>query len=172
MMPEMKKKILLFGLLTSAAAAHAGSTDGVNIAAIGDQTALSYTGSLKQFLADNAADGISCGEYALRLQNVYTTGLPPQLTSELAIGALKDKAKRKKLGKILTGFSDKTLPRGFDGALLYEVKGGQLRMYGISGAADEKVVVSSLPVSEAKDQKKFNVAACKALASLPVLAEP
>lgn len=171
-MTTLKKTILLLGLLASVTAARAGSTDGLNIAAIAGETGSPYTSSVKQFLADYAATGISCGEYALRLEKVYTADLPPQLSGELAIGAVKDQAKRKKLGKILTGFRSKALARGFDGALAYEVKGAQLRLYGISGAADEKVVVATLPVSEATDQKKFNLAACKALASLPVLAEP
>lgn len=47
-----------------------------------------------------------------------------------------------------------------------------MHLYGISGAADEQIIVSTLPVSQAMDQKKFNHAACKALASLTVLAEP
>ena len=58
------------------------------------------------------------------------------------------------------------------GVLAFEVRGAQLHLYGISGAADEQSIVSTLPVSQAMDQKKFNHAACKALAGLPVLAEP
>ncbi len=108
----------------------------------------------------------------LNVANVYFTNLPPQLTGELALGAVNDKAKRKRLSKLLTGFRDATLTHGFDATLAYEVRDGKLRLYGISGDADEKVLVSSLTLDEAKDQKKFNVAACKVLASLGVLAEP
>ena len=172
MMPTLKHTILLLSLLASAGTLRAGSPDGLNIAAVADAAALPYTSALKQFVADDAAEGVKCGEYALRLQNVYSTDLPPQLTSELALGAVKDKARHRKLGKILTGFRSKSLERGFDGVLAFEVKGGQLRLYGISGAADEQVVAASLPLGEAREQKKFNLAACKALASLPVLAEP
>lgn len=167
----LRHTILALGL-AGASAAQAGSTDGLNIAAIADETALPYVGAVRQFVADHAASEIRCGEYSLNLQNVYTANLPPQLTSELALGAVKDKARRKTLSKVLTGFRDKTVERGFDAALAYEVKAGTLRLYGISGAMGEKVVVSTLPVDAARDQKKFNVAACKALASLPVLAEP
>ena len=172
MTPTLTKTVILLSLLANAGAAQAGSSDGLNIAAIGSANAVQYTRAVKQFFSDYTADGIACGDYALRLQNVYATDLPPQLTGELALGAANDKARHRKLGKILTGFRSKTLPRGFDGALAYEVKGAQLRLYGISGASDEQVVVATLPVSQASDQKKFNLAACKALASLPVLAEP
>lgn len=172
MTPMLKKVVILLSLLSGAGVAQAGSPDGLNIAAVADAAALPYTSALKQFLADEAADGIKCGQYALRLQNVYSTELPPQLTGELALAAVKNKAKHKKLGKILTGFRSKTLERGLDGVLAFEVRGAQLRLYGISGAADEQIIVSTLPVSQATDQKKFNLAACKALASLPVLAEP
>lgn len=171
-MTLLKHTSISLSLLICAAAAHAGSTDGLNIAAIGDKSALPYASSVKQFFTDYTAHGIECGEYALRLQNVYTTDLPPSLTSELALAAVREPAKHRKLGKVLTGFRSKALPRGYDGALAYEVSGAQLRFYGISGASDEKVVVPTLTVAEAKDQKKFNVAVCKALASLPVLAEP
>ena len=171
MMPKLKKTIFLLTLGCSAAV-QAGSTDGLHIAAIAGKTALPYAQSVKQLLADNAAHRIRCGEYALRLASLSTTDLPQQLTSELALAAVRDKAKHKKLGKILTGFRSEALERGYDGVLTYEVQGKQLRLYGISGADDVKVVVASLPLSDASDQKKFNIAACKALASLPVLAEP
>jgi hypothetical protein len=92
--------------------------------------------------------------------------------SELALDAVDDKAVRKKLGKLLTGFRDESIDLGFDAALAYEVKDGQLRLYGISGASDIKVAASSLPVGEAKDQKKFNIAVYKALATLPYLTPP
>jgi len=88
------------------------------------------------------------------------------------VSAVNDKAKRKLLGKLLTRFRDATLDHGFDAVLAYEVKDGQLRLYGISGNPSRKVVVSSLTVDDAQDQKKFNVAVCKAVSRLPVLAEP
>ena len=77
-----------------------------------------------------------------------------------------------RLGKLLTRFRDATLDHGFDAALVYEVRDGKVRLYGISGDPDDKVLVSSLTLDEARDQKKFNVAVCKAVASLGVLAEP
>ena len=172
MMLTFKKTILLLGMMASAAGVHAGSPDGLNIAVIAGETASQYTSMVKQFVADHEAHRIQCGEYALRLENVYTTKLPRQLTSELALGAARDKTKRKKLSKILTGFRDSTLDRGFDGALTYEIKDGQLRLYGISALNDVQVVVSNLSVNDARDQKKFDIAACKALASLPNTTPP
>jgi len=169
---SFKNSVVLCSLLACMAAARAGSPGGLSIAAIAGEGGAPYTSAVRQFLADYKADGIECGEYALNLENVYTANLPPQLTSDLAIAAVKDKAKRKQLGKILTGYRDKTLTHGFDGVLAYEVKGAQLRLYGISGWSGLKVVVSSLPVGEARDQKKFDIAACKAVASLPVLTVP
>lgn len=171
-MYTIKITLALLAMLVGAGTAKAGSTDGLNIAVVAADSALPYASSFKRFLVDYSADGVKCGEYALRLENVYVTDLPKQLNSALALGAVKNSGKRKKLSKILTSFRDNKLKHGFDGALTYEVIDGQLRFHGISGAADEKVVVSNLAVDVAKDQKKFNVAACKALASLPVLVEP
>jgi hypothetical protein len=70
------------------------------------------------YLSDKAA---GCNDVA----NVYFTNLPPQLTGNLGVAAVNDKSKRKRLGKLLPGFRDATLPHGFDGARAYEVKDGQ-----------------------------------------------
>lgn len=167
---HFKPGILLSVLLTCAPAAWAGSPGGLYIAVVADASAAQYAGPLRQFLAHSS--DVACGEYALNLDVLALTALPRQLTSELALGAVADRTKRRKLGKILAGYRDRVVDRGFDGALALEVKDTKLRMYGISGAADERVVVSTLPVAAAANQKLFDIAACKALASLPVLAEP
>lgn len=167
------KHSLLLAMTIAASAAHAGSPDGLSVAAVGSASGLPYTGAIKQFVADHKAHKVAdCNDYMLNVANVYFTDLPPQLTGELAVAAATDKAKRRRLGKLLTTFRDATLTHGFDAALAYEVKGGQLRLYGISGDADEKVLVSRLSLDDAKDQKKVNVAVCKVLASQGVLAEP
>ena len=163
----------LLGLSLSAVAAHAGSPDGLSIAVVGNASGAPYTGAIKQFVADHRAHKVAdCSETRLSVANAYFTNLPPQLTGDLAVAAVHDKARRKRLGKLLTRFRDATLDHGFDAALAYEVKDGQLRLYGISGNPSRKVVVSSLTLDEAQDQKKFNVAVCKAVSRLPVLAAP
>lgn len=167
---HIKKTAILLALL-AVTSARAGSPDGLNLVAIGDPSATAYAGALQRFVADARHGGIQCGEYALNLAIVHTVP-PAQLTSELALQALRDKAKRKRLGRLLTGFRDQAVDRGFDAALAYEVRDGQLRLYGISGASGEKPVVVTLPVAAAANQGKFNVAVCQAVASLPVLAEP
>ena len=168
-----KHMLMLAALITGVTSAHAGSPDGLSIAAVGNASGAPYTGAIKQFVADHHAHKVAdCNQYRLSVANVYFTNLPPQLTGDLAVAAVNDKAKRKRLGKLLTGFRDATLNHGFDAALAYEVKDGKVRLYGISGDPDDKVLVSSLTLDEAKDQKKFNVAVCKAVASLFVLAEP
>lgn len=165
--------LILAAMTASASTVDAGSPDGLSIAAIETASGAPYTGAIKQFVADHKAHKVAdCNDYMLNVANVYFTKLPPQLTGDLAVAAVKDKAKRRRLGKLLTDFRDATLTHGFDGALTYDVKGGQLRLYGISGDADEKVLVSQLTLDEAKDQKKLNVAVCKAVASLGVLAAP
>jgi hypothetical protein len=169
----LKRTILLATLMASVTMARAGSPDGLSVAVVATDSGIPYTGAVKQFAADHKAHKVAdCDDYMLNVANVYFTDLPAQLTGDLAVAAVSDKAKRKRLGKLLTGFRDATLTHGFDGALAYEVKNGKLRLYGISGDPDEKVLVSSLTLDEAKDQKKFNAAACKVLASLGVLAEP
>jgi hypothetical protein len=173
MIPSFKHLVLLAAMIASATAVHAGSPDGLSIAAVGNASGAPYTGAIKQFVADHEADKVAdCNDHMLNVANVYFTNLPPQLTGDLAVAAVSDKAKRKRLGKLLTGFRDATLDHGFDAALAYEVKDGQLRLYGISGNANRKVIVSSLTLDEARDQKKFNAAVCQAVSRLPVLAEP
>jgi hypothetical protein len=173
MMATFKNAIILLGLSLTAVAAHAGSPDGLSLAAVGTASAAAYTGAIKQFVADHEADKVAdCNDHMLNVANVYFTNLPSQLTGDLAVSAVNDKAKRKRLGKLLTRFRDATLDHGFDAALAYEVRDGKVRLYGISGDPDDKVLVSSLTLDEAQDQKKFNVAVCKAVSRLPVLAEP
>ena len=165
--------LMLAALITGATAAHAGSPDGLSIAAVGNASGAPYTGAIKQFVADHEADKVAdCNDHMLNVANVYFTNLPSQLTGDLAVSAVNDKAKRKLLGKLLTRFRDATLKHGFDAALAYEVRDGKVRLYGISGDPNERVLVSSLTLDEAQDQKRFNVAVCKAVASLGVLAEP
>ena len=170
---SLKLMLALSAVIAGATAAHAGSPDGLSIAAIGTASGAPYTGAIKQFVADHKAHKVAdCNDYMLNVANVYFTNLPLQMTGDLAVAAATDKAKRKRLGKLLTGFRDATLNHGFDAALAYEVKGGQVRLYGISGNANEKVLSSSLSLEEAQDQKKFNIAVCKVVASLGVLEEP
>jgi len=170
-MSALKKTIALLGLLAVSTMAQAGSPDGLSLAVIPGESALPYAGMMKQFLADARAHRIKCGEYSVSLENVYIKNVPPQLTSELALGAVHDKAKRKQLSKILTGYRNGVLDHGFDAALAYEVKDGQLRLVGLSGATDIKPLVATLPVDVAKDQEQFNMAGCKAVAELPSLGE-
>lgn len=170
---SLKQVVLLTALIGGVTAAHAGSPDGLSIAAVGNASGANYTGAIKQFVADHEADKVpDCNDHMLNVANVYFTNLPPQLSGDLAVAAVNDKDKRKRLGKLLTGFRDATLDHGFDAALAYEVKDGQLRLYGISGNPNRKVIVSSLTLDDAQDQKKFNAAVCKAVSRLPVLTEP
>lgn len=173
MTKSLKLMLVVSAMIAGDTPAHAGSPDGLSIAAIETTSGAPYTGAIKQFVADHKAHKVAdCNDYMLNVANVYFTNLPSQMTGDLAVAAVTDKAKRKRLGKLLTGFRDATLTHGFDAALAYEVKGGQVRLYGISGDANEKVLVSSLTADEAKDQKKFNVAVCKVVASLGVLEAP
>jgi hypothetical protein len=167
---RFKPRILFSVLLIWTAAAWAGSPGGLNIAVVADPSAAQYIGPLKQFFAHR--DEVACSRYPLNLDMLAIKAIPRELTSELALGAVADRTKLRKLGKILTGYRDNYFSRGFDGALALEVKDTKLRMYGISAAGNERTVVSTLPVSAAANQKLFDIAACKALASLPVLVEP
>ena len=172
MTATFKNAIILLGLSLTAVAAHGGAPDGMSVAAVGSTAAASFTSAVMRFFSDYKRDGIRCGEDALRIERIYTTGLPRQITSELALGAAHDRARRKKLAKILTSYRDDSLDHGFDAALAYEVKDGQLRLYGISGSLHQDVLESHLSMEAAQHQKTFNIAACKVLASLPVLATP
>lgn len=173
MTTSLTRILLLASLAAAAGAARAGSPDGLSLAAVGNASGAPYAAAVKQFFADYKAQKVAdCNDYMLNIANLYVTHLPPQLTGDLAVGAVNDKARRKRLAALLTGFRDATLTHGFDGALAYEVRDGKLRLYGISGDPGEKVLVSTLTPAEAADQQKFNVAACKAVAGLGVLAAP
>lgn len=170
---SFKYTVMLAAWIAGATAAHAGSPDGLSIAVVGNASGAPYTGAIKQFVADHRAHKVAdCSETRLSVANAYFTNLPPQLTGDLAVAAVHDKARRKRLGKLLTRFRDETLNHGFDAALAYEARDGKVRLYGISGDPRDKVLASSLSLDEAQDQKKFNVAVCKAVAELFVLAEP
>ncbi|WP_322402436.1 hypothetical protein [Massilia luteola] len=172
MMSKSTKAIIVLGLSIGTVAAHAGSPDGMSVAAIGSTAAAPFTAAVTRFFSDYKRDGISCGDDALRIERIYTTGLPRQITSELALAAAGDRARHKKLAKILTSYRGDSLDHGFDAVLAYDVKDGQLRLYGISGSLHQDVLESHLSVEAAQDQQKFNIAACKVLASLPVLVTP
>jgi hypothetical protein len=170
---SLTHRILFSALAACATTAYAGSPDGLSLAAVGNASGAPYAAAVERFMADHKAGKVAdCNDFMLNVANLYVTHLPPQLTGDLAVAAASDKARRKRLGKLLTGFRDATLTHGFDGVLAYEVKGGKLRLYGISGDPDEKVLVSTLAPADAADQNKFNVAACKAVAGLGVLAAP
>jgi hypothetical protein len=140
------------GIRTGVTPARAGSPDGLSIAAVGNASGAPYTSAIKQFVADHHAHKVpDCSQTMLNVANVYFTNLPPQLTGDLAVAAVNDKAKRKRLGKLLTRFRDATLDHGFDAALAYEVRDGKVRLYGISGDPRDKVLVSSLTLDEAQD---------------------
>ena len=72
----------------------------------------------------------------------------------------------------MTKFRDKNHDRGFDAALVYDVKDGSLVLHGVSADIDTKVVSSVLPFSDLKNTAKVNAAICHALVNIPVLAEP
>jgi hypothetical protein len=85
MMATLKKAIILLGLSLTAVAAHGGSPDGMSVAAIGSTAAASFTSAVTRFFSDYKRDGIRCGEDALRIERIYTTGMPRQITSELRL---------------------------------------------------------------------------------------
>ena len=91
MMGIFKNAIILLGLSLTAVTAHAGSPDGLSIAAVGKASGASYTDAIKQFVADHKAHKVAdCNQYRLNVANVYFTNLPPQLTGDLAVAAVND----------------------------------------------------------------------------------
>jgi hypothetical protein len=89
---SFKRMLVVSAMIAGATAAHAGSPDGLSIAAVGTASGAPYTGAIKQFVADHKAHKVAdCNDYMLNVANVYFTNLPPQMTGDLAVAAVTDR---------------------------------------------------------------------------------
>jgi len=69
----------------------------------------------------------------------------------------------------LKSYRDPKHQRGFDGALLYDVQNGSLKLYGISAWPKEKIHRADIKAADWDNKGKFRLAMCRAMAEMPVI---
>ena len=159
-------------LVAAVLPASAGSPGGLKIVVIGAAKTAAYAEQVKTYFAMSHSDPMSCLDSTLNLNSGYSESTPKGMTADLALGAVSDKKKRRQLGKLMSAYRDSAHPRGFDGALAYDLKDGKLALHGVSALADAEVATSWIALADVKDKSKFNLAMCKALVNLPVMEAP
>jgi hypothetical protein len=155
-------------------AACAGSPGGLEVITLANAKGGAYAADISAFFErfDHDAHASYCENAQLNISGVYKKNGSKGINSELALSATQDRKQRSLLGHMMTAFRDKNHPRGFDAALVYDVKNDALLIYGISADSDTKVYASVLPLADLTDKKKVDAAICHALVNIPVLAEP
>ena len=166
------RNILAIALLGSLhAASFAGSPGGLRIIAVPTSKALAYEGRIKGFFKqyDQSSTQGVCDDAQLSVGSVQYNSGTTGITGDFAKKAATLPKQRKKLNHMLTTYRDKTYPRGFDLALVYDVVGEKMVFQGISGFAKQKVNSSSVALTDIEDNSKVALAICRAAAHAPVL---
>ena len=173
-MKQLRKIATGLLLACAHAMACAGSPGGLQIVIVGTAKALPHGVALDAFFARYNADNndADCDNSQLNIDSVYRKAAQAGVTPDLALAATSDRKQRKRLGGLLGRFRDKNHPRGFDGALAYDLRDDKILLYGISAMPEIKIYASVLPMADLRDIKKINMAICHALVHLPVLEEP
>lgn len=154
------------------ATSQAGSPGGLQLLVLGTPGAIEHKPKVEQFFAAYNADpsDFDCDNRQLRIEEALQK--PPKgITSDMALAAVTDAKQRKVLSKAMAKYRAPDYDRGFDGALLYDVKDGKLTFYGISALDKIGILTTALNATEWDDKSKFNLKICRAL-QLPVLHAP
>lgn len=157
--------------LSLSAPSSAGSPGGLHIIALPTSKAVAYEARVKAFFKqyDESSEQGVCDDVQLAVGSVFFNSGKTGITGDAAKQAISSTKQRKKLSRMLTGYRDKSYPRGFDAALVYDVAGGKLVFHGISGFAPKKAYSASVALKDIDDASKLALAVCKAAAHLPVL---
>lgn len=173
----MRAALFFSLLMASAGGAHAGSPGGLQLVALGTGAAAPYQPAIASYFARVGRDaGASDCENAMvtvdkvRYKNARAGAT--QIDAQLVLEAVFSKTKRQKLAAALSKFRAADLDRGFDGALVYNVVGTDLVLYGVSADAAQRVFTARVPLAHIADTARVNAALCHILVNLPVLAEP
>jgi hypothetical protein len=171
-MKLLYKAIATLLLTLAVASTHAGSPDDLQLLILGSPAAAAHQPRIAQYFKDYEADptGFDCDGHQLNIGAAFQAPLKT-VTPEMARKSLSDPKQRRALGKAMEKFRSPEHDRGFDGALFYDLQEGELIMYGISTRSKRKILASSIPVSDASNRAKFNLAICRALL-MPALQAP
>ena len=166
--------LILARLLGVNPAALAGSPDGLTILVITSGPALPHPGPIKSYF-DRYRPGskaASCEGGSLNIADAQFVTSTHKISADSAISAAQDDKQRRRLVKAFASYRDRSLPRGFDAALIIDVKAGQLQLTGISADAEGNPYKSTLPVAALANASRVQQGLCRALGESPVLAEP
>lgn len=173
MKPIFQRCILACALLAAHAAALAGSPGGLLVLVVPSASAQAHLAPVKAYLDRYGPDeSKNCGNSMLSIDQVRFAGARDKIQPDLAIAATVDAKQRRRLARALTSYRDKAYPRGFDAALVFDAKGGQLQLFGISGDGGAKPYKGILPVAALGTPARLHNAMCRALGELPVLEAP
>lgn len=172
--PTSRRLVAIIGLMTVFSQVQAGSPGGLNILVIPSGAAQAHLAPVRDYLDRFASGGpgSDCGDSLLDLADVRFANALHRIPEDLGTAAITDAKQRKRLAKALASYRDKHLRRGFDGALVIDVKSDQVQLAGISADGTEKPYEAKLPLSALAKPGRLRQAMCKALARLPVLEEP
>ena len=174
MKPRTTSALILASLLATNPAARAGSPDGLTILVITSSPALPHLGPIKSYF-DSYRPGSKtarCEGGSLNIADTHFATAVHKMSAALGTAAVRDSKQRKRLAKALASYRDKNLTRGFDAALIVDVKDGQMHLTGISADAAGKPYKSTLPISALDNPTKIQQGICGAVGELPVLMEP
>ncbi|WP_154667903.1 hypothetical protein [Pseudoduganella violaceinigra] len=168
------KKLMLSALLASAPLfALAGSPDGLQLLVLGTSQASAAQPKVAQYLAEyeKSQGNFDCDDIMLNIGSAMQKPVSA-ISPEKALLSVSDNKQRTLFSKALASYRDPQHKRGFDGALLYDVQNGSLKIYGISAWTKEKIHRSEVKSSDWDNKEKFRLAMCRAMAEMPVLQEP
>jgi hypothetical protein len=168
------KKILITAVIAYLPyLANAGSPDGLQLLFLGTNQASVVQPKIAQYLNDyeKSQGNFDCDDVMLNIGSV-TRAPVATISPEKALLSVTDKKQRVTLSKALVSYRDSQHERGFDGALLYDVQDGTLKLYGISAWTKEKIHRSELKSTDWNNKEKFRLAMCRAMAEMPVLQAP
>lgn len=168
------KKLLLAALVASVPCfANAGSPDGLQLLVLGTNQASILQPKIAQYLTDyeKSQGNFDCDNIMLNIGSAVQAPIST-ISPEKALLSVSDKKQRATFSKALASYRDSQHERGFDGALLYDVENGSLKLYGISAWTKEKIHRAELKSSDWDNKEKFRLAMCRAIAEMPVLQAP
>ncbi len=174
MKPTLRKLIAIAGLMAVHSLGQAGSPGGLKILVVSSGAAQAHLTPIRDYFDrfETGGPGSDCSDSLLDFSDIRFAGTLHKIPADLGVGAIGDPKQRKRLAKALASYRDKHLPRGFDGALVIDVKSGQAQLVGISADSTEKPYKTILPLSALAKPERLRQAMCEALAKLPVLEEP